>query len=680
LITREEAMSNAIGDIMKKERLLKRFDKIHVAHLVSLWERLSAALDLLLKDPSFRVTWNCEEVTYSFRTINEAPLMAFLSEGLDPSDGNDLVFLVIDSIVAKYNRYVERFAELSEDDCKIPILHPKMILPGTAGSAAINLLPLLSQQELDAIAMASWQDDTKSFNTRRVDLLVRRETVDSSRPPLIASPLKCLREQFSFRVVQTVKTHITVNSDFVFAGPSGLLFAREHDLELVMRIQRALNDLQVTQGDEGIKGPLKVAFQGLESHQQVAAMLGGLCALLDLLMSVNMIGFRFLADAVESVNLGTSFEDILPRLGFPALNTSQRNLLASLGAQQVFELAKYLGYQLATEGYLYSHADLCTADPLREDSKYELQSSIRRLCSKEGPKATLGEVDSFIENVLMFCKDWICQAASQSAGPLPSFLVDSNLCDAKDAVLACIPSDVSVRNYVALRQLFHQVRLSLLLQQSDECCKLLSADQHLPPTSKANGSCWLWEGDAHGVMDWNLTHELALDMTLWFISENDSESATEGNHGVRDETLGSREAAGHNSTSGTQVTTEVSKIASATRIQRWCRGFCFAKDPRAFGNTRSSHEGQGDNKVPSESSQSKKEKFQVLARRKMKEAKQARSKLASIPGQLREQERKSFFTLQMFIFLSLFTVLCALIYGARFSKTAFETDFDEFEF
>jgi hypothetical protein len=335
LVTREEALANKIGDIMQKERLHKRFDRMHASHLVTLWERLSYKMDSMLADSNFKVSWQCEEIDFRWKNINEAPLMALLSEGADPSDGNDFLFLVIDSIVAKYNRFVERFAELAEEGDEPPSIHPKIILAGSAGSAAIRMLPLLPPQELAAIAMASWRGDTKTFDFECLDRLLREGLVHSDRPPIIESPSSCLREQFSFRVDQAPQRNIKVKSELVFPGPSGFLFAREQDLQLVLRTQNALHRLGLKQGDKGLQGPLRVNFQSLESHQQVAGMLAGLCDLFDLLLSEGATEFRGMSDGVGRVNCGMSFVDFLSSLGFPKLNDAQWMLELGLAVDRM---------------------------------------------------------------------------------------------------------------------------------------------------------------------------------------------------------------------------------------------------------------------------------------------------------------------------------------------------------
>ncbi|CAB9513447.1 protein ligase RNF213 [Seminavis robusta] len=526
LITKEEALSNTIGSILDKARVHKRFDRIHASHILALFERLSCKFDVLLKDPKFRVTWQCEEVQLGFKTLKEAPLLALLSEGADPSEGNDVLFLWIDTIVAKYNRFVQRLAELASNDAVAPTrsIHPSMVLPD---SASIITLPLLQPEELGSLAMASWQGDTKTFDSERLDSLLRKGIVHSDLPPLISNPLDFLREHFSFRVDQSVEKKSTAKHELVFSSSSGLLFCRQEDLRLLERAQGTLRRLGVVGADESILGPIRVHYSCLDS-QTIATLLSGIQNFFDLLLSDGVTRISCMREAIEMVNFTMEFDEFLGSLGFPLLNQSQWKLLIDLDGKQIFSLVQFLGYQLATEGFIYRECDRCAADPLNEDTKNTLVASVQELCLQQGTKSTLADVESFTNDVLLqpYYKDLIVEKARKSPQPLRSVLVEADKYLADEPVLGCIPVDVTVRNYVSLMQVLHQVRLSLRLQPSeDNFAKTADNDDNVPG-KQSIGCCWLWNGEElpdRWITYMSDTQDEDDAMRLWFISESDVE-------------------------------------------------------------------------------------------------------------------------------------------------------------
>ena len=86
--------------------------------------------------------WNCEEVVFNYESVEEAPLIVLLSDGSGPDEGNDFLFIVINNVIGKYNRYIERFEELhhlrqlSTTKISNNAIHPKTILPGSGGMIA----------------------------------------------------------------------------------------------------------------------------------------------------------------------------------------------------------------------------------------------------------------------------------------------------------------------------------------------------------------------------------------------------------------------------------------------------------------------------------------------------------------------------------------------------------------
>ena len=59
--------------------------------------------DYMTQADNGRVPWNCAFIEYPFQSLLDATFMSLLSEGNDPSDGNDFLFLAIQHIITIYN-------------------------------------------------------------------------------------------------------------------------------------------------------------------------------------------------------------------------------------------------------------------------------------------------------------------------------------------------------------------------------------------------------------------------------------------------------------------------------------------------------------------------------------------------------------------------------------------------
>jgi hypothetical protein len=510
-------------NVMRKEQLGKRFDNVHVSHIVSLWHRLSLQMTCLLKDRHRKVFWNCQEVLFEYDSIEDAPLLALLSDGSDPEEGNDLLFIVINSVVNKYNRYVERFLELhrlskpTEGDTATKTIHPKTILLGSAGSVATNLLPLLTKTDTNNLSAAAWNEDVEGFDFERLSSLLKEGRFHEELPPLIRSPLQLLREKFSFRDDQEIRVTSESRSGLVFALPSGLLFAREQDATLARRALGTMERFAMTKRDPSIAGPLKVNFHSLDSHQQISSMLDGLCNFFDLMYSEGQTQFLGMKSTMESYYYGQRIEELMTKMGFPELSLSQWQLLGSLKPEQVVELVHYLNYQLAVEGYLYAKYDLCVTDSMEPSNVSFIQQKIGDLCSSQGPERTLEAVGSFVDDILGHYKKELCKEALRSATSLRSFLVDTNALDSTDDVLLCLPPDLSVRNYVSLLQVLRQVKLSLRMKTSQPGA---APKDHRKHERSNRDQCWLWDGgsfDSNNVVDVEDAAGIE-DEELWFAS------------------------------------------------------------------------------------------------------------------------------------------------------------------
>ena len=160
MISREEAMSISMSDLMNRERLARRFDPIHTQHILSLWERIVIATEGLLKELDYKAAWGCTLIAIPFKRIEDACLVSLLSDGVDPTDGYDSLFLIINQIIDRYNTFLRQMLEISkteipaaQDDYSI---HPKFIMSGSGGAAVVNHLAILSSFEIENLVAGSW--------------------------------------------------------------------------------------------------------------------------------------------------------------------------------------------------------------------------------------------------------------------------------------------------------------------------------------------------------------------------------------------------------------------------------------------------------------------------------------------------------------------------------------------
>ena len=174
-----------------------------------------------------------------------------------------------------------------------------------------------------------------------------------------------------------------------------------------------------------------------------------------------LVGVRTL---IQSKSTCTSKSEIIHDI-FPELNKPQQQLVASLTDQDFIDLVYFLGYQLASEGYLYSDHDVHLKFPISNDSAKQFRNQIYTLAKKTGFTSAVDCIDSFIEDVLIFYFNQLVTRDPDES--ITSFLETSNFCDATDPIFATISAEVSIKHYVSLRQELHQARLFLLLSCKD---------------------------------------------------------------------------------------------------------------------------------------------------------------------------------------------------------------------
>ena len=571
-----------MGDIMKRERLMRRFDPIHTKHMLSLWERVVGGVNCLLEELECKAAWGCALIDIPFNDIEEARLISLLSEGTDPSDGFDSLFLIINQIISRYNNFVRQLSEVGKNESPCDMLdeysiHPKFIMSGSGGAAVVNHLAILSRFEIESLVAGCWAGDLGHFDMPKLQQSLKYASSLLRLPPSILNPMDCLRTKFVFRRVLVADGSMKNMDSEVYKSPDGTVFARAQDLQLVRQVQDGLNSIGLNNSDVSIRHLLCGEFQKeLDSHNKTCAILGGLRNLVEALSSEQKsLEFANLRSALVVLFHGNedggTTKDNLMKIGFPELGAGNVDLLVSLHPEQVVELVRYLGFQLASEGYLYSTMHLCMSEPLSKAVAEELVISLEVFGQEKSQEKALACLKEFVRDVLVYYEIMIEDTAVVRDQPLRDFLAENNLCGSEDPVFALLPHSIGLRNYIALRQHLQQAELSFLHRLTASPEEAAYSGGHQGSTAFANmsaGRCWLWQQDGEEAVEQipmkKKTRSDDFAGGLWFAdcpAKGLDPAASLVQKGV-DKTL----------------FTSLSSMECTCRIQRWWRNHLLARE------------------------------------------------------------------------------------------------------
>ena len=240
----------------------------------------------------------------------------------------------------------------------------------------------------------------------------------------------------------------------------------------------------------------------------------------------------------------------LVSLGFPDFSNPQAAVfIESLTLLQLAELVRYATYQLASEAYLYCNLPRRMAEPLRDEDEQQLVDAILRMTTTNDADAAASMI--VVNLINEFCKDilslyegemvkGVLSSSSSSShhgngitkrhannnnnnnkspsSSLRQFMLDHNFCDDRaDRIFALLPTTITLRQYICLRQCLHQVKLALLLRHSaatgngddDRGGRDVMMDdddgdyrddnnnhgRFKKQRRQSRGRCWLWEDD-----------------------------------------------------------------------------------------------------------------------------------------------------------------------------------------
>uniref|UniRef100_A0A7S4JD02 Uncharacterized protein n=1 Tax=Odontella aurita TaxID=265563 RepID=A0A7S4JD02_9STRA len=549
LVTKEQAMSMSMQRMMQVSLLHKRFDSVTTDHILRLWKRTVEGFNMFRQSAHNVVNWDCEEIMLPFETIEEATLMMLLSEGKHPTDGHDYLFLVINTLVDRYNSFARRLNEFntqgqgnSQERAKVASqdLHPRFLLRGSGGAVAISSISLESTEKLSALVEQCWCDQREGYDPRKLSFAIKEETGLGSDWPQISCPLSFLREMFQFRDDETQSRSAINVEQIAFMSSEGDLFVRPQDLQLFEDVKQGLENLPLADKDQDIRRAIGVHFHDSE-YNTLRSLLEGVRTTLGLITPGFAVDSRKLADVFLSSQDHATRE--LRKFGFPPLSDGKESFILALDMCQLHELVNYLAYQLASEAYLFAKLPLCMTDPLLEDANEALVASFGDACERDGVAEALGNLDEFTK-LLSHHERTICEASSNNQS-LQAYLHAENLCNVDYfPFFALLPKGIRICNYVALRQLLHQIKLNTLLDNKESDCDKdvvrettsHAANRHLfsRPT---RGQYWLWVA---GQGPEALTEECvdsSLYSKLWFEVASLRRSSAQVNSSIQEEPL-----------------------------------------------------------------------------------------------------------------------------------------------
>lgn len=499
LATKDFAFTVSMGDLMKKERLQERFDSARVHHILALWNRVRNGLDRILIESDRKVHWECEEVSIPFDKVENAKLVFMLSEGIHPTDGNDFLFMIIHESVAAYNNFVDKLANASlSNDAGVDaaMLQPRFIMRGYGGAAKVRAFVPMSRDDLSWVTECSLDSVMQTFRQGTLELLLSNMINLEDRPAVISNPLDHLREKFCFRddtLLSYGEIHATVA---ITACKNGFFFANSQDAQLVDEVSQLLSSLGMSPADvKQIRRTLVDTFHCLD-YEGIRGLLEGCRSFLDLLLSYGCETFRTVGSWLEESADDAGQIDPLQSIGFSKLTEPQSRLILSLDMHQFVELTRYAGYQLASEAYLFSNLPLYMTEPLSDGHDEALSAAIFGLCDRCTAEETAQHVNAFVHDILGFYETQLVEGAVRSNPHLRAFLAENNFCDASDLICGALPSSITLRNLISLRQRLHQTKLSLMFTSTDLETAAAAADvRHNSFTKTSRGRCWLWEDE-----------------------------------------------------------------------------------------------------------------------------------------------------------------------------------------
>ena len=505
--------------------------------------------------------WGCEAITIPFDDFRKVPLATLLSEGDDPTDGNDFLFLIINHLVERHNGFCQSFKKFlstkGEEDDEV---QSRFIVSGCGGIGVLGTVVGLNFDAMGTAMTSAWDSVEQQYDVDALQEALER-SMQSHSVRFIANPLRTLREKFRFQDDGTErKGDLTSGRAVLLRARAGDLFANAQDYQLFQGVW----DLY---GDVGDSGAPDKEWEGYFIDQFFSLDYGQLRMMLEGCRNLGYLRLQKRSSTTVGGIVGDVREMDLTKFGFPTLDKDQESLVLGLEVPRLLLFVEWLGHQLASESHHFVHLPLCMTDVLKEEDIKKLMDGCNGLCDTEGFKRCLDCLDEFVDDVLTFYERQIRDKALGMNEKLTVFLASQNFCDDSDPVFGLLRgTETRVRNYISLRQTLHQIRASICFDRQE--AKVVAAEESgtsrnvtkgYPVASR--GDCWLWS-ESDDAMEVDRLEDDLGENELWF-------DPVLGKIEGSDEAVSDEEG-------------DVRRSMAARRIQLWWRGSIKAKSPHKY--------------------------------------------------------------------------------------------------
>ena len=490
------------------ERLLRaRFGVVHATHLQSLWLRVVDKVNSFLSANESRVMFDCENVAVSFSDLRDVPLIQVLSEAEHPSHGHDILFLVINDLLMRYNNFIISVSMFNNSRSvhEPEEIHPMALVRGSKQSIAIKVLSADVASGLGNLIESYWEE--RSFALDGLLGAIQREFDVIGSLQTVKAPLSFLRERFAFRDCYVGTNQILNENEQCFFSPNKqFYFAQREDWMLYEDVREKAMRKYIIGGKDGscsIRHKMIVTFQSL-GHGEWSSLLEGMRNTLDRLDLSNTHEF---GEAIKSLGIGS-----LQAVGFPAMDGAGSALVHTLSEDDILEFIDVCGEQLSSEAYQFNRLPTRLSEPILADVRELLETNIYLLLQTKSSKLIHDEIQAFCEDTLSFYEPHIVTVSEQSNEPLGSYLRRNNAWDSSDSICAALPSKLGIRNYTDIQKVFHQLKLRL--RQTKYC--VIKSDSEVLPLDTPDSKAWKWVArPSHNLGGKENTRSSLFDR-LWF--------------------------------------------------------------------------------------------------------------------------------------------------------------------
>ena len=496
-----------LRDIMDERLLRARFGVVHATHLQSLWLRVVDKVNSFLSANESRVMFDCENVAVSFSDLRDVPLIQILSEAEHPSHGHDILFLVINDLLMRYNNFIISVSMFknSRSVHEPEEIYPMALVRGSKQSIAIKVLSAEVASGLGNLIESYWEE--RSFALDGLLGAIQREFDVIGSLQTVKAPLSFLRERFAFRDCYVGTNKILNENEQCFFSPNKqFYFAQREDWMLYEDVREKAMRKYIIGGKDvscSIRHKMIVTFQSL-GHGEWSSLLEGMRNTLDRLDLSNTNEF---GEAIKSLGIGS-----LQAVGFPAMDGAGLALVNTLSEDDILEFIDICGEQLSSEAYQFNRLPTRLSEPILADVRELLETNIYLLMQTKSSKLIHDEIQAFCEDTLSFYEPHIVTVSEQSNEPLGSYLRRNNAWDSSDSICAALPSKLGIRNYTDIRKVFHQLKLRL--QQTEYC--VIKSDSEVLHLNATDSKAWKWVArPSHNLGGEENTRSSIFDR-LWF--------------------------------------------------------------------------------------------------------------------------------------------------------------------